>query len=255
MVTKIEITNLSFSYGVNNVLCECNALFESGNVYVLLGNNGVGKSTLFKCLIKQCKVSNNQIYINEKDINSYSYIDYSKEVSFVSQLNNFGNLDISVRDYLVQGRTPHLKTFMVPGKNEYVCMYNYAKEVGVDNLLSKQLSELSGGELQMINITRALIQETPIIILDEPLSALDIKNQFKILSLMKKMSNQDKIIIFSSHNPSHAVTLKSNVLLMKDGKILAAGKYNEIINGELLSKTYGCDVAVNEYGDVKFENF
>jgi len=251
MQNKLIIKNLSFSYTNKQVLFNCNAEFETGKIYVLLGNNGVGKTTLFKCLIKQFKIADGSIFLDGTDINKISFLDYAKQISYVSQLNSLENSDITVRDYLVQGRTPYLKAFGVPGKDEYLVMHDYAKQVGIEELLSRQLSELSGGELQMVNITRALIQETTVIILDEPLSALDIKNQIKVLSLLDQLSKKDKIIIFSSHNPNHAVLLKSNVLLMKDGNVLCSGNYKEIIKSDKLSLAYGCKVNVTEDGDVK----
>ena len=114
---------------------------------------------------------------------------------------------------------------------------------GIENMMGSYLNELSGGELQMINITRALIQETPLIVMDEPLSALDIPNQLKVLSLIEQLEKAGKTIIFSSHNPNHAIHLNSKILLLKNGEMLT-GDCSELIDEKILSETYGCDIHV-----------
>ena len=98
----------------------------------------------------------------------------------------------------------------------------------------------------MVNITRALVQETPLIVMDEPLSALDIPNQIKVLSLIEELASSGKTILLSSHNPNHAIYLNADVLLMKDGCFLACGSSKMLFTSTLLSKTYCCDVNVYE---------
>lgn len=241
--TLLKVNDLSFSYGNKQVLRNVSCLIEQGCVYTLLGKNGSGKTTFFKCVLKQNKIQENNIYFQGSDITKISISDYSKLVSYVPQLTSQENYDISVRDYLVQGRTPFLKTFGVPGKDDYLISLRYARMTGIENMMGSYLNELSGGELQMINITRALIQETPLIVMDEPLSALDIPNQLKVLSLIEQLEKAGKTIIFSSHNPNHAIHLNSKILLLKNGEMLT-GDCSELIDEKILSETYGCDIHV-----------
>ena len=119
------------------------------------------------------------------------------------------------------------------------------------------MNQLSGGEKQIVTIATAILQDTPIILLDEPTSALDLKNQNLVLSLLKEISKDGKTIIFSSHNPNHALFLEANVLLMSEGKIIIEGASESIIKKEILRKVYGellCFSYELPYNEVSFKN-
>ena len=246
--TVLKINKLSFAYGKKEVLHDCTCSFKPG-IYVVLGRNGVGKTTLFKCILKQNNIKDHIISVNDQDINKISIQDYAKLVSYVPQLTSIGNTDISVRDYLVQGRTPYLKLFSAPDKNDYLLAAEYAKKVGIDDLMSNSLNELSGGQLQMVLITRVLLQETPIVLMDEPLSFLDYPNQQKIMNVIQEMT--EKTVIFTSHNPNHALYLNANILLMKNGAIVAEGNSTDVLTKEILSDAYGCEINVHEIANKK----
>lgn len=244
----LKIDKLSFAYGKKEVLHECSCLFNPG-IYVVLGRNGVGKTTLFRCILKQTTIKENKIMLNNQDINKISIPDYAKLVSYVPQLTSISNTDISVRDYLVQGRTPYLKMFSAPDKNDYLLAAEYAKKLGVDGLMSNALNELSGGQLQMVLIARVLLQETPIILMDEPLSFLDYPNQQKIMNVIKEMNK--KTVVLTSHNPNHALYLNANILLMKNGTFIAEGSSNDVLTKEILSNAYECEINVHDVGGTK----
>ena len=240
--TVINISHLNFSYGETPVLKDCSFSIEENTVTVLLGANGAGKSTLFACLMKQLKSSNRTIMINSTPIENVSLKELACIMSFVPQMNTINNLDCIVRDYLVEGRTPYLNTFAIPGKKEYLIAEKHAAMVGISHLMSKNLQHLSGGELQLVLIARALVQETPIILMDEPMSALDLRNQVKILKLIKDLQAHNKTIFFSSHNPNHAFALDGNVCMIKDGKTIAFGKALSCITQENLGVLYGDNI-------------
>ena len=107
----IQINNLNFSYGNKKVLSNINLEIENGSLNAVVGTNGVGKSTLFRCLSKQQSVKKGAIYVKNKDINDYSYQSFARIISLVSQLANISGNDIRVCDYMVEGRTPHLAFF------------------------------------------------------------------------------------------------------------------------------------------------
>lgn len=245
----LKVNQLSFSYEKKHeILRNVSCSLERGCVYALLGKNGSGKTTFFKCILKQNQIQKNTIFFQGEDITKISIPNYSKLVAYVPQLASQENYEISVRDYLVQGRTPFLKTFGVPDKNDYLISLHYAKMTRVDDIMDSYLNEISGGQLQMVSITRALIQETPLIVMDEPLSALDIPNQLNVLSLINQLKKAGKTIIFSSHNPNHAVHLDCKILLMKGNEMLVGG-CKELINEKTLSDAYGCDIDVYNCND------
>ncbi len=114
---------------------------------------------------------------------------------------------------------------------------------------------LSGGQLQLVSITRALIQETPIIIMDEPMSALDLRNQIVILKLIKDLSRQGKTIIFTTHNPNHAIALNCEVCLLDAGHIIGNGNANQVLSVNTIKKVYGSGVEMsnNNYVEINIE--
>ena len=245
----IEVNKLNFGYGDKPVLQDCSFSIEENTITVLLGANGAGKSTLFACLMKQLKIDHKTIMIDSVPLENMNLKELSRIMSFVPQINAVNNLDCIVRDYLVEGRTPYLNSFSIPGKKEYLISEKYSSMVGISHLLSKNIQHLSGGELQLVLITRALVQETPIILMDEPMSALDLGNQVKILKLIKELQRQKKTILFSSHNPNHALVLDANVCMIKDGQAIASVIASSCVTQENLRTLYGDNVVLKATND------
>ena len=245
----IQIKDFSFCYGKKKILYDINIKSPYGSLNSLIGINGAGKSTLFACLSKQNNSMCKTIFVNNKDINQYSYREYAKIVSFVPQFSLINRVDSIVRDFLVEARTPYLPLFSVPGRKEYDFVEKIANKVGVTHLLSENFSKLSGGQQQMLLLTRALVQDTPIILLDEPMSALDLRNQALLLNLIKNLSRQGKTILFSTHNPNHALWLNCDVLLLQKGTIICQGSADVCLSNETLQKIYGDNVET-----IRFKN-
>lgn len=248
---QIQINDLSFSYGNKKVLNNFSLNIYKGTIVSILGANGAGKTTLFNCLTKNLKVPDGKILYESVDINKLSYKDLSKTVSFVSQLNSFNESDCSVRDYLVEGRTPYVKLFSTPSKNDYLLVEKYASRMGIENILNSNLMHLSGGQLQIVLITRALIQETPIIIMDEPMSALDLENQVIILRLIKQLSKQSKTMIFTTHNPNHVIALNCETCLLDKGRMFACGNAKKVLTIDIIKKIYGDNFELNSSGYIE----
>lgn len=247
----IEVNKLNFSYGGTPVLQDCSFSIEENTITVLLGANGAGKSTLFACLMKQLKIDHKSVMIGSVPLENMSLKELSRIMSFVPQINAVNNLDCMVRDYLVEGRTPYLNSFSIPGKKEYLISEKYASLVGISHLLSKNIQHLSGGELQLVLIARALVQETSIILMDEPMSALDLGNQAKILKLIQELQMHNKTILFSSHNPNHAFALNGNVCMIKDGSTIAFGNAASCITQENLYELYGENIILRHVGNCR----
>ena len=239
----LQLDNISFSYGNKPVLTNCTAAVNAQTTTVILGGNGQGKSTLMKCILRYqtCKTGN--IFLDGKEIAAYSVKELAKLVSYVPQLNSIIN-DCVVRDYIVEGRTPYLEGFSLPRKSDYLKAEQYANKLGIDSFLGKHLSHLSGGELQMVMIARALVQETPLILMDEPLSALDMKKQFEILEIIKNLERDGKTILLTTHNPNHAISLNCNVWILDQQRITHIGSADQIITSDLLHEIYSPNVVL-----------
>lgn len=254
----IEINGLKFGYNKDRLVLDgINLSIESGSVNILLGLNGSGKTTLIKLLAGLYEPVCGEILIGERNLKSISIKERSKILSYVAQSSSLID-DFTVKDYLLFGKVNKMNFYQSPKQSDVENVEEHAKKFGITHFLPKKLGELSGGERQIVSICAAVIQDTKIIILDEPTSALDIKNQHKVLRLLKEISlNEDKSIILSSHNPNHALYLDSNVFLLKDGKIALYGDAKDVINVENLKSIYGNNICYSSelgYSEISFKD-
>lgn len=173
---------------------------ELGNAYVLVGQNGAGKSTLFKTITKEIEARKGEIWINNKELKSINKLDIARLISFVP--SRFPVLDfVTVEEFLGLGRTPHTNWIGKFKSSDVNSVEAVIKKLGIEHLKNKFTSDLSDGERQLVAIGRSLIQETPIIFLDEPTSFLDYKNKQKVIQFIKTIVKEDqKLIVFSSHD-------------------------------------------------------
>lgn len=250
----ININSISFSYGKQEIIKDCTAKIEKGTVTALLGANGQGKTTLIKCLLNHLKISKGSIEILGKDISKYSVLELAKKVSYVPQASTIAS-DTTVRDYIVEGRTPYLSTFSMPGVEDYELGEKYAKLLGIIDLLGKNVNHLSGGQLQSVLIVRSLVQDTDIIILDEPTAALDMSMQVEFLKVVEQLEEMGKTILFTTHNPEHALVLNCNTWIMSEQHITYVGNANEILSNEVLQELYGSGVCLIQHSDRKICTF
>lgn len=255
----IDVKNISFRYRKKDrpVLKDVSFSCEKGTVNVLIGLNGSGKTTLIKIIAGLLENYSGEVIIEDENLQSLSISERSKKMAYVSQKSGFID-DFSVEEYLLFGTVNNMKFYQSPKDEEKRNVLHCAMQFGITHLLDKKLSEISGGERQIVAICAAIVQNTNLIVLDEPTSALDIKNQHAVLSIIKKIAKeQKKTFILSSHNPNHALYLDSNVLLLKNGTIVAQGQADDIVNVETLKTIYGEDICYAsdlEYKEISFKD-
>ena len=253
----IDVKELSFKYQRKGkfVLDKLDFSCEKGTVNILIGLNGSGKTTLIKILAGLLENYQGEVFIDGKDLKGLSIKERAKKMAYVAQRSNAVE-DFPVLDYLLFGTVNKMNFYQSPKEEDKKKVLDCAEEFGITYLLDKKLGEISGGERQIVSICAAIVQDTNLVILDEPTSALDIKNQNKVLSLIKKIAReQGKTFILSSHNPNHALYLEGNVVLLKDGKILKEGKASEIITIDILKNIYGDNIEYSKnlpYQEVSF---
>ena len=237
MKPLIEVDNLNFSYGKTNVLREFTLKVNAGDIMCLMGRNGCGKTTLIDCILGFNHVDSS-IKILGQELNSLSRIEIAKKISYVQQIALNDSM-LEVYDYLLLGRIVHKKIYESVNETDVEIVEKVTKELGIDEWLQKNVNQLSGGEKQLVMIARALIQDTPIIIMDEPTSALDFGNQSIFLSLIKRLQESGKTVIFTTHNPNHALAIDASVCLIDNGRCIKSGKARECLDEETLHKVYG----------------
>jgi len=242
----LEIKNLSFSYNKKNILNDITQSFEGHKVTSIIGPNGSGKTTLLKNISKQLKIEDKKIFLDSADINDMTIKNFSKNLSVVNQHNNI-TFNFTVRDIVLMGRTPHIKGIENEKQTDKEIAEKYLKLTGTYHLKDSYITQISGGELQKVIIARALTQETKYLLLDEPISMLDIKNEFEIMSLIKNLSVTENItILIVLHDLNLAAQFSDNIILLSEGEIYKYGNPWEVITEKNISDVYGVNPKIVE---------
>lgn len=240
----IETDRLCFSYGRLSVLKNVDFRAPEGVLVSVLGPNGVGKTTFFRCLLGFLKPSSGRVLINKKDVSEYSKRQLSMQVAYIPQSYN-PVFNHSVLDCVLMGLTSSMGLFEQPGKiQEEKAMYAL-EGLGIADLAHRGSMKISGGERQLMLIARALVQDARILIMDEPTANLDYGNSYRVMQKISHFREEGYTIIFSSHNPDQALRWADRVFALKDGQVLADGPADIAINEDILKKLYSVDVAVN----------
>ncbi len=237
----IQLNHVYFSYGEKSVLEDISISFTAARITFIMGNNGSGKTTLLKNIMGFLSAKAGTIEINGKSGKLLDPKAMSRLISYVPQAIRL-NTDFTVIDYLSLGRNPHLEFLSKLNSTDYRIIEKVADELGITELFEVPFNNLSGGQKQIVAVARSLIQDTPIIILDEPMSALDIGKQVDLLNVLWNQSKAGKTIILTTHNPNHALAVDSDACFIKQGTVIACGRSEEIIQNDLLYKIYGNNI-------------
>lgn len=245
----IDINELRFRYkGSEDILDGISASISPGMFYSIIGQNGCGKTTLLKNIARQldAKPTSGSIAVDGKNVSGYSRLELSKRVAYVSQREQpvFG---FSVYELVLMGRTPYLSRFGKESKKDTEIAGEAMKLANCHHLRDKNCGEISGGELQRVLIARALAQKSNIVLLDEPVSSLDINQQLIIMNSLVKLCEEGRTIVCVLHDINIAARYSDHILLLKDGRLIAAGTPSEVITKENILAAYsiGCEITVN----------
>ncbi len=250
----VRLTDVSFSYESEPVLRHISIDFKKNRVCFIMGNNGSGKTTLLRNLMGFLGPQTGVVTIEGENVANYDRKRLSRLVSYVPQALQL-NTDFSVIDYLSLGRMPHIGMMNRLNDEDYRIIEKYASKFDIMPIYPVPINKLSGGQKQIVAIVRALVQETPIIILDEPMSALDIGKQVDLLRALEDLTaNEGKTVILTTHNPNHSLTIDSDSCFLKQGEVIAYGD-NSIINEDILQNVYGKNITIDtgKYKSVVFK--
>jgi len=241
---SLAVKNLKFSYDQKSILSDINLKIESGSFTGIIGPNGSGKTTLAKLISKLLKADKNTVSINDVDINDIKISELAKFMAMVPQASSV-NYDLTVYEVVLMGRTPHLKRFQRESDEDFKIVKEVMEETDTWTFKDRLIHQLSGGERQRVIIARTLAQEPKILILDEPVTYLDIHHQLQIMSLIKKLSTTRKMtIIMILHDLNYALTYCDHVVLLSDGKVFKHGHPDEVVTIEHIKSVYDIDVSI-----------
>lgn len=244
MENIISIDSLWFKYDKENILEDINININQGSFISIIGPNGSGKTTLLKNMVNLLTPTKGSINLFKKDIKNIKYKDLAKKVAVVHQSNNIG-YNFSVEDVVMMGRFPYLKRFQSETSKDYEIAEKAMKNTGIFDLKDRSILNISGGEMQRVMIARALVQEPEILVLDEPISNLDLKYQVGILNICKELNKKENLtVICILHDINLASRYSDNIILLKDGKIHSLDKPNNVITKKNIKEVYDIDVDV-----------
>ena len=246
---SILIEKLSFSYGKHEVLRDISVEIPDGTLVNVLGPNGVGKSTLFRCILGLNPRYAGTIMVNGKNMKSLSIRQRAREISYIPQ-THASVYDYEVLDVVLMSTGNDLGMLRSPGPRHVTRAYEALDRVGIGHLAHRTYTQISGGEQQLVLIARALAQNAKTIIMDEPTSSLDFGNTVRVLSCVRQLTREGLSIVQSTHQPDQAFLYSDKTLVINDGRVFAYGAPKDVITKELISAIYGVDVEVNSlYGD------
>lgn len=200
----------------------------------IIGPNGSGKSTLLKCIYRVLQPNGGAVYLDGKALRDYSVRESAKQIAVLAQ-HNYYNFEFSVQDVVLMGRSPHKRALEADTAQDYQIVRESLELVGMLDFMERSFSTLSGGEQQRVILARALAQQTPCLVLDEPTNHMDIKYQLQIMDIVK---NLNRTIISAVHDLNIAAMYCTWIYVMKDGKVVAAGTPEEVLTSELIFDVY-----------------
>jgi iron complex transport system ATP-binding protein len=245
-----EVNNAWFGYQQGkNVLSDISFSAKSGEIMSILGSNGAGKTTLLKCMLGLLKWQRGETRLDGIKITEYKHRDLWSKIGYVPQAR-LSAFTYTVFEMVLLGRSAHLGMFEQPNANDRKIAAEALDRVGILQLKDKPCSKISGGELQMVLIARALATRPRMLILDEPESNLDFRNQVTVLETIRNLKTESGIgSIVNTHYPDHALTLSDTALVMLRDGTSVFGPASEVINEKNLAKAFGIDVKIFEYRD------
>lgn len=243
----LEVKNGCFGYpGQKELLGNINIQLKEGHILAVLGPNGIGKTTLLKCMIGLLPWTSGASYLNGKNIRELKEKEIWNHISYIPQTHGF-SFSYTGLEMVMMGRSSHLGLFEQPGIRELEMAEAVMEKIGIPHLAEKDCNRMSGGELQMVLIARALINEPKLIILDEPETGLDFHNQILVLNMIEKLAHEEKIAaIMNTHYPTNAMRIADEALMMNRKGDRFYGKASEVLNEKTISKSFDVRVIVNE---------
>lgn len=244
MNSAVLIEKLTFKYDIDEVLRNIDLEIPRGSFVGILGPNGSGKTTLLKNICSILNPSKGKILVNNKNVSNIKYKELAKIIAVVHQTSEI-QFEFSVFDVVLMGRFPYLSRFQSESKKDIDIAKEAMLSTGTWELRDKSINEISGGERQRVMIARALTQQPEILILDEPISHLDIKYQMGILDLCKKLNTQNKLTVITTlHDINLAGRYSDYIILLDKGKIKVMDTPERVLTQENISNVYDIKVDV-----------
>jgi iron complex transport system ATP-binding protein len=246
MKSAISVENLSFAYEKKPVLKNISFSIYTGDFFIIIGPNGSGKTTLMKILAGTLKPQSGQLDIFGSAIQTFNRKSLARTIALVPQMVPL-EFPFNVLEFVLMGRYPHLGLFGWEQSKDFEVAEQAMEFTDLKHLARRKMNQLSGGERQRVLISRAICQQSQIILLDEPTASLDLAYQVQVMDLMEKLKEETgTTVIMVSHDVNLAALYGTKLMLLKDGQIVKQGQPEDVLTFQNLELAYGCKLLVDE---------
>lgn len=240
---SICIDDLCFSYGEHEVLKHVSFRAEYGEFLSVLGPNGVGKSTLFRCMLGLLQPTGGETRIDNTPISAMRAEELARHIAYIPQ-SHHPVFNFSVLDMVLMGTTAQTGAFSSPRKKQLLQAEEALERLGISHLKHRGYGSISGGERQLTLIARAMAQQAKILVMDEPSANLDFGNRLRVMRTVRSLTEEGYCVIQSTHDPDQAYLYSDKLLALYAGQVLAWGTPQETIHSDLISTLYGVEVEI-----------
>ena len=216
---------------------------EQGEFLSILGPNGVGKSTLFRCVLGLLSGYTGQVLVDGVDARQFSIRESARHIAYIPQ-SSHPIFNYRVFDIVLMGATSAVSVLRAPGREHTERCHWALEKVGISHLADRCYHRLSGGEQQLVMIARALVQNAPVLMLDEPTANLDFGNQLRVLEQVRSLAREGYTVIQTTHHPEQSYLFSDRILALQNGRVLLEGAPSQVLTQQAIRDLYGVEVDV-----------
>ncbi len=250
MMIQLQAKGIVFGYNSSMILNDVSFEIGPSRLVTIVGPNGSGKSTLIKCIDRILSPKKGSILIDRKDVTKMDRMEIAKNLSYVPQ-SSARTFSSNVFDTVLMGRRPHIGWLSSSDDEEKV--WEVLRLLGIEDLAMSGFGELSGGQQQKVLIARALVQETKVMLLDEPTSNLDIWHQLDVMNIVSDLVRKRRMTaLIALHDLNLASKYSHGIIMMKKGRIMAVGDPASVLTPENIEAIYNVEVAVRSQSEAPF---
>lgn len=250
VIEGIRVDEVSMAYRSSKILDAVSLSIRKGSVVTLLGPNGCGKTTLLKIINNLLKPDRGKVLVEGRDVVSMPAHRLARIMGYVPQGHRI-SFPFKVRDVVITGRMPYIPAFSSPKREDLERTEQVMALTGISGLADRPYTQISGGERQLVMIARAMAQQPSVLLLDEPTSYLDFKNQIETLKMIKEISrSRDVTVVMTLHDPNHALMFSDEVVILRklnggrEGNVIASGPSHKAMTPQNIQAAYGVDVEI-----------